>query len=451
MRLQLKRLDDAPAEPRIGYVVNAFPAPSETFLVNELRALATRGLPVVVLALDAAMPEVPHAGAAALSLPVVRAPGRPWRGLVFLKAHAAAALRRPRGYFTLLGDAIAPLWTPTGGDDRSRWARLRRRLRHLSLSLWLADASRRLGVVHLHAFYANRPLELARVAADMRGLSYSFAAHAKDLYTTPPRRLRRGLARARFAVTCHEDGARHLRELAGERAARVMCMRHGTDLGRFQPRPDDQRESGLLLAVGRLTPKKGFHDLLAACIRLRDSGRAFRCVIAGDGRLRGELEGVIAAHGLGKHVSILGFQTQDQLAEWYGRASLLVMPSRVLDDGNRDGIPNVVVEAMCSGTPIVATTAGSIPEVIVDGVTGCLVTPGDVAALAAAIEDALERPELARQLARDALNSMAGLDYFSCAAPLAKKFSSLLAKRGGRDHRHAVRYAAGDLRRGIPQ
>jgi glycosyltransferase involved in cell wall biosynthesis len=448
MRLPLKRPGVAPVEPCIGYVVNAFPAPSETFLVNELRALAARGLPVVVVALDAATPDVPHACAAALSLPVVRAPGGPWRGLVFLKAHLAAAVRRPRGYLTMLGNAFAQLRMPTGGDARSRWARLRRRLRHLSLSLWLADESRRLGVVHLHAFYANRPLELARVAAAIGGISYSFAAHAKDLYTTPPRRLRRGLARARFAVTCHEDGARYLRELAGERAPRVMYMRHGTDLGRFQPRPDDQRESGLLLAVGRLTPKKGFHDLLAACALVRDSGREFRCVIAGDGRLRSELEGLIAARGLGDHVTILGFQTQDQLADWYGRASLLVMPSRVLEDGNRDGIPNVVVEAMCSGTPIIATTAGSIPEVIADGVTGRLVAPGDAAALAAGIEDALQRPEGARQLARHALSTVAELDYVACAAPLAKKFASLLAKRAGRDHPTVVRRTAGGLRGG---
>ncbi len=441
----MRHASDASAGQAIGYVVNAFPAASETFLVNELRALADRGLPVVVLALDAAVPTVPHACAAALSLPIVRAPGGPWRGLAFLRAHAAAALRWPPVYLRLLGSALAQLGKPAGGDGRSRWSRMRRRLRYLSLSCWLADASRRLGVLHLHAFYANKPLELARAAAAFGGMSYSFAAHAKDLYTTPERRLRRGLARARFVVTCHEDGARRLRELAGERAQRVMCLRHGADLARFRPRPDDEREPGLLLAVGRLTPKKGFDDLVAACALLRDSGREFRCVIAGDGRLRAELEGMIAAHGLAGHVRILGFQTQDQLADWYGRAGLLVMPSRVLDDGNRDGIPNVVVEAMCSGTPIIATTAGSIPEVIEDGVTGRLVAPGDPAALAAAVEEALERPAGARRLASNALHSVRGLDYSACAAPLARKFSSLLAKHAGRKQTKAVRAPAGDL------
>ena len=429
----MRLASDASADPSIGYVVNAFPAASETFLVNELRALADGGLPVVVLALDAAVPSVPHSCAAALFLPVVRAPGGPWRGLAFLKVHAAVALRRPSAYFGLLGSALAQLGKPAGGNGRSRWSRMRRRLRHLSLSCWLADAARRLGVLHLHAFYANKPLELARAAAAFGGMSYSFAAHAKDLYTTPERRLRRGLARARFVVTCHKDGARRLRELAGERAERIMYLRHGTDLARFRPRPEDEREPGLLLAVGRLTPKKGFDDLVAACALLRASGREFRCVIAGDGRLRGELEGLIADHGLAGHVRILGLQTQDQLADWYARASLLVMPSRVLGDGNRDGIPNVVVEAMCSGTPIIATTAGSIPEVIEDGVTGRLVAPGDPAALAAAVEDALDRPAGTQRLASNALNTVKGLDYSACAAPLARKFSSLLAKRTGRN------------------
>ena len=432
-------------ESCIGYVVNAFPAASETFLVNELRALADRELPVVVLALDAKAPSVPHACAAALALPVVRAPGGPKRRMVFFKAHATAALLRPTAYLALLGDALAQLWAPDDGDSRSRWARMRRCLRYLSLSCWLADASRGLSIVHLHAFYANKPLEVARAAAAIAGTSYSFAAHAKDLYTTPQWRLRRGLSRARFAVTCHEDGAWVLRELAGERAERVMYMRHGTDLGRFRPRPDDEREPGLLLAVGRLTPKKGFHDLVTACALLREAGRDFRCVIAGDGRLRAELEGQIAAHGLADHVRILGFQTQDQLADWYGRADLLVMPSRVLDDGNRDGIPNVVIEAMCSGTPIIATTAGSIPEVIEDGVTGRLVAPGDPAALAAAIQDALARPAWARRLAGNALGNVSGMDYAACAAPLARKFSSLLAKRAGTGEPVAARSAAGDL------
>ena len=419
------------AEPCIGYVVNAFPAASETFLINELRAMAERRLLVVVLALDAEAPLVPHACAETLSLPVVRAPGGQWRKVAFLKANAAAALRRPQVYFALLGSALLQLGKPAGGDARSRWSRMRRRLRYLSLSCWLADASRRLGVFHLHAFYANKPLELARAAAALGGMSHSFAAHAKDLYTTPARQLRRGLACAKFAVTCHEDGARRLRELAGARAERVMHMRHGADLARFRPRPDNEREAGLLLAVGRLTPKKGFHDLVAACALLRLAGCDFRCVIAGDGRLRGELEGLIGAEGLAGHVRILGLQTQDQLADWYARASLLVMPSRVLDDGNRDGIPNVIVEAMCSGTPILATTAGSIPEVIADGVTGRLVEQGDSIALAAAIRDALERPECARRMAGNALNAVQGLDYSACAAPLARKFSSLLAKRAG--------------------
>lgn len=262
---------------------------------------------------------------------------------------------------------------------------------------------------------------------------------------TPERRLQRGLARARFAVTCHEDGARRLRELAGGRAERVMYLRHGTDLARFRPRPDDGRDPSLVLAVGRLTPKKGLHDLVAACAQLRAAGQDFRCVIAGDGRLRDELEGLIAAHGLAGQVRILGFQTQDQLADWYGRAGVLVMPSRVLGDGNRDGIPNVVVEAMCSGTPIVATRAGSIPEVIEDGVTGRLVAPGDAAALAAAIGAVLAKPAGAQRLAHHALSTVRGLDYATCAAPLARKFSSLLAKHAGRNQPRAVRAAADDL------
>ncbi len=415
-------------EPCIGYVVNAFPAVSETFLVNELRALEARGLPVIVLSLDARHPSHRHSGADELSVPIVRPPSGRWGWLQYAYAHVVLAARRPRVYVALLGRTIATGRRSPERSGESRSCRLRRRLERFALSGWLAYASRRRSVVHLHAFFANKPLDVARSAAALSGATYSFAAHAKDLYTTSPSRLRRALAHARFAVACHEDGYQRLRALAGRRADQVIYVRHGTDVARFKAAAPEHREPGLLLAVGRLTPKKGFHDLVAACALLKAAGTPFRCVIVGDGRLRGELEALIAGQGLAGLLAIAGFQSQPVLASWYARASVLVMPSLELVDGNRDGIPNVVVEAMCSGTPVVATTAGSIPEVIHDGVTGRLVPPAQPTALASAITELLAEPSEAQRLARAAARVASMLDFSTCATPLAMKFTAILAK-----------------------
>lgn len=411
---------------RIGYVVNAFPVVSETFLLNELRALGERGVPVAVMALDPTQPPVRHAYMAELDLPVTRRPsGEAGRGGRIVLTHARLLAARPRAYLAGLAAALAAgLRRPARmGLDL---ARLRRRLRSFQRAVWLAGEARRLDVAHLHSFYADRPLAVTVLASRLCGLPYSFAAHAKDLYTTPDSRLRRALAGARFATVCHRHGEQRLRELAGVHAERVVHQRHGTDVALFRPDRSVAREAGLVLAVGRLTPKKGFDDLLQACALLRESTPGLRCVIIGDGRLRAELQADVVRLGLGETVSFRGFQPQQAVAEWYRRASLLVMPSRVLDDGNRDGIPNVVVEAMCASLPVIATSAGSIPEVIEHGVTGVLVPPGDPQQLAAAIAALLRDPQRANQLASAAARAALAMDFRQCVAPLAARFRTCL-------------------------
>ena len=411
---------------RVGYVVNAFPVVSETFLLNELRALREQDVPIAIIALDPAEPQVRHACMAELDFPVTRLPPREsgsYRRLAM--THARLFATRPRSYLACLAATLAAGLRRSGGA-RLDLARLRRRLRSFVHAGWLAGEARRLQVAHLHSFYADRPLAVTLLASRLCGLPFSFAAHAKDLYTTPDSRLRRALAGARFATVCHRHGEQRLRELAGARADRVFHQRHGTDIALFRPDLPTAREPDLVLAVGRLTPKKGFDDLLEACALLRESNRALRWVIIGDGRLRTGLEATVGQLGLGETVSFLGFQPQQVVAQWYRRASLLVLPSRVLDDGNRDGIPNVIVEAMCAGLPVVATSAGSIPEVIEDGVTGVLAPPGNSRQLAAAIAGLLDDPQRANRLASAAACAALQMDFRRCVAPLAERFRACL-------------------------
>ena len=392
---------------RIGYVVNAYPVVSETFLLNELRVLGEHNVPVAVLALGPAGTAIRHGGHQQVHAPV-RHPGR----ISLISAHVHMLLRHPARYVAEFAGLAR------GG---------RRRLRRFLLGVWLARAAMDLGVVHLHAYYANQPLEIARIAARMLGLPYSFATHAKDLYTTPVARLRRNLAAARFAVVCHRDGAKYLRGLAGPGAERVQLVYHGTDTALFRPASDSQRATDLIVAVGRLTPKKGFEDFIEACARLRASGRRLRGVIVGDGRLRPELEALIASSGLADTFQITGFQPQETVLSWYRRASIVVAPSRQLDDGNRDGIPNVLVEAMCCGTPIIATDVGGIPEIIADGATGRLVPPCDPQRLAVVMAELLDDPAQARRLGAAAAEAGRAFDFRSTASPLAARFKSIIS------------------------
>jgi len=161
--------------------------------------------------------------------------------------------------------------------------------------------------------------------------------------------LARRLATARFAVTCHREGWRHLQRIArpGD-AAKVLCVAHGIDTRVFRRREGGTRP-GLLLAVGRLTPKKGFDTLIDACGLLRERGHAFRCEIIGEGRLRGALQERIRARGVADQVRIRSFRAQEELPRWYRRAAVFVAPAVCTPDGNRDGLPNVVLEAMAAG------------------------------------------------------------------------------------------------------
>ncbi|MDX1643780.1 MAG: glycosyltransferase, partial [Thermoanaerobaculia bacterium] len=193
----------------------------------------------------------------------------------------------------------------------------------------------------------------------------------------------------------------------------------------FHRSPGD-RTDDLLLAVGRLTPKKGFEHLLSACAILRRQGRPLRCIVIGSGRCRARLERLRSDLDLDDVVELRNSVRHDDLPRWYRRAAVFAMPAQVLDDGNRDGIPNVLLEAMACGTPVVASRVSSIPEVVEDGRTGLLVPPRDPAALADAIGRLLDDPLLAAEIGRSAAASVASLDYRRANRPLVDEFRSLV-------------------------
>ncbi|MBV8493299.1 MAG: glycosyltransferase, partial [Alphaproteobacteria bacterium] len=256
----------------------------------------------------------------------------------------------------------------------------------------------------LHAHFLHTPASVARYAAIMRGLDWSVSAHAKDVWTIPNWEKREKLASAGWAVTCTETGRGHLAELA-ENPGKVLRAYHGLDLGRFQPPPArigradgrDPARPATILSVGRAVAKKGYEDLLAA-LALLPKELAWRLVHIGGGALAGKLRRQAARLGLTGHIEWRGAQPQPEVLKAYREADLFVLAARVAKDGDRDGMPNVLIEAQSQRLACLATDLPGIAELIEDGRTGILVPPGDARALAAALERMIRDPALRQRL-----------------------------------------------------
>jgi len=265
----------------------------------------------------------------------------------------------------------------------------------------LARRLRRDGAQHLHAHFAHVPATIAMYAARMAGIPFSFTAHANDIF------VRRGLIhektrRSAFTVCISEYNRRFLTSVgcAPETLRVVHC---GVDLKKCPHSPIRTRTGPFtILAVGRLIEKKGFHVLLDAAARLRAQGRCFRCVIVGSGPQEGVLRAQATRLALDGAVEWRGGLPQEEVVRLFGEADAFALPCVRDKQGDQDGIPVVLMEAMARGTPVVATSISGLPELIVDGVSGLLAHPNDPAALAECLVRLMDHPALAQRLAHAA-------------------------------------------------
>lgn len=394
----------------VAYILKRYPRLSETFILNEICAMERLGSELHIFSLLQPEPPPHHPMVADVRASVTHTPAS-WAAKLpaIARAHARALAASPRGYLRAV--LLALRLTAVSGHPISV-------TKHFLRAGFFAAAARRLGIRHIHAHFANAPTAVARLMSLMSGLPFSFTTHAKDLYLTPPDAIVERTAAARFVVTCTGHNVAYLRGiLPAASADKVSLVYHGVDFDRFRFRlpPGAAARGGeppTILSVGRLVPKKGLDDLIAACALLRERGVAFRCRIVGAGPLRENLQADIAARGLGDAVELVGSMTHARLIERFEAADVFALASRVTDDGDRDGIPNVVAEAMAIGVPVVASAVSGIPEVVVHEDTGLLVPPRDPAALADAIERLLGDLALARRLARAARARLEGC--FDC-------------------------------------
>ncbi|MDH3663901.1 MAG: glycosyltransferase family 4 protein, partial [Alphaproteobacteria bacterium] len=257
-------------------------------------------------------------------------------------------------------------------------------------------------IVHLHGHFCHGATTVTWFASRLTGQPFSFTAHAKDIYQrklNPRDLLPQKLAAARFVVTCTEANKTHLDQLAVEQG-KVHRIYHGLDLERFTPAPRHRDpDRPVILAVGRFTKKKGFPSLVEALAHVRDRGRPFHCRLIGEpGDDSDEIERWVRTTGLIDRIEIMGAMPQDRLKAAYQAADLFVLPCLVVEDGDRDGIPNVLAEAMAMELPVISTAVSGIPELVEDGASGLLVPPSDAERLAEAMVALLDDPLRARRL-----------------------------------------------------
>jgi glycosyltransferase involved in cell wall biosynthesis len=402
----------------VAYVLKGWPRISELFIASEIYRLEQAGLNLRLYVIKppdesethpvveqiAARPEYLPPTTSLTSTPFAR-----WlrENLPqFLPALARTVRHHPAGLARAAGLAFAQsVRARKGFWPRKLYAK--ELLQAVALADRLADAP---DVRHLHAHFAHGTTTVTWFASAITGLPFSFTGHAKDIYApslNPAGLLRRKLLAAKFAVTCTEANVRHLESIAPE--ATVHRVYHGLNAdfsrlmgGEAMPAPGPNGTLRLL-GVGRLVAKKGFDTVVDACGLLDRRGVPFEAVIVGpDDDAGPALRARISELGLGDRIRLEGQMSQAELLEEYRRASAFCLPCRVLDNGDRDGIPTVLAEAMACGAPVVTTPISGIPEIVRDGVNGLFVQPDDPESLAAAVMRLREDRALASRISEEA-------------------------------------------------
>ena len=402
-----------PFEPlRVGYVLKRYPRYSETFIVNEVLAHEAAGLAVEIFSLLPPCDTHFQDAIARVRAPVTYLPAEGVKAADFW-----ALLEQARAVFPELWSALE---AARGQEARTVYQ-----------AAALAREVRRRGIGHLHAHFASAATAVARLAARFAGVPYTFTAHAKDIFheSVRPDDLRRKLADAAAVITVSDYNRDFLRQTYGPAALGVRRVYNGLDLGRF-PYEGPRDRPPRVVAVGRLVEKKGFADLVEACALLARRGQTFTCQIIGTGDQEAELRARVERLGLGDRVELAGPRPQGEVTTAVRGTAVLAAPCVVGADGNRDGLPTVLLEAMALGTPCVSTDVTGIPEVLRHGETGWMVPQQNPAALAAALERLFADAELRVRLAERARGLIeAEFDIHRNAARLRAAFEEAAGSR----------------------
>ncbi len=382
---------------QIVVILKGYPRLSETFIAQEILNLQKAGLNLQLVSLRHPTDTKRHPVHHEITAPVLYLPeyvheeiARCWRA--WRRARRLAGYRKARNIW------LRDLWR-----DRTR-NRVRRFVQAMVAATELGRHAD-----WLYGHFIHTPGSVTRYAGIMRGLPFSFSAHAKDIWTSPDWELSEKLDDAQWTVTCTRGGADHLSGLASQNDA-VRLVYHGLDLQRF-PEPtggprkrkgDDESDPVQFLSVGRAVEKKGLDTLLQA-LALLPGDLHWRWTHIAGGPLLGELKALGDKLGISSRLEFLGSQAQSRVLQAYQESDVFVLPCRVATDGDRDGLPNVIVEAQSQKMPVVSTPISGIPELIEDGVNGLLVPTDNAEALSSALASLARDPALRNRMGSEGM------------------------------------------------
>lgn len=374
---------------RLVYVLGEFPSISETFILREMIALENMGFQLLPLSME--QPEEGPVHAEALRF-VNRTLQRP---PPFSSASFSGLLRtflqRPLGLMSALLFTLRQLF----GHPRC----VRELASAFMAAVYFASRLNARDARHVHAHFASYPGTVGMILAEVCGSSFSLSCHAQDIFGTKTILLPLKLGEADFVTVCTQYGLERLQRLHTLSSSdKLNLVYHGIDVSRIEHTPHVEYPLPLIVSVGRLVEKKGFPFLFQAAAILHGQGVQFELVIVGDGPMRNELERLASGLGLRDKVVFAGHLTQEQLSHVYRRADGFCLASIVGEDGDRDGLPNVILEAMAYGVPVVASNLSAIPEAVIDGETGLLAPPGSATELALQLERVLSDTDLRSRL-----------------------------------------------------
>ena len=383
----------APNGPVLGMILKGYPRISETFISNEILLLEKLGFRLHLFSMRKPREDFTHDSVKKIRARVDYLPETLLKPLPRLLYHnLILAIKRPRIYAAALKTA----WRRYLRTHKSAT------LKHLFQAGYLAN---RLlptsGVTHLHAHFAHSPTSVALFTSRLTGLPFSFTAHAKDIYTSNPRQLSEKIELSQFVVTCTEYNRRHLLEISDGHKTPIHRIYHGIDMDLFAGNDGDRQIAAQpyrILTIARLTAKKGLPTVYKALKILADSGLNFEHTLIGDGEDRESILQLIKKLELASVTRWLGTRPHQVVLEQYRTADLFVLGCEVAANGDRDGIPNVLIESMAMGVPVVATDISAIPELVQDGKTGLLAPAGRPAKLAEAMQRMLTDAQLRNRL-----------------------------------------------------
>lgn len=379
---------------RVLYLVSLFPCWSETFIVREVERFLERGVDVRILSLKPPSEALVQKRAAALMDRVIG----PRRILLELPTVLMEVMRQPMAVVVIALQLLAGLWRQPEVLGKSALAVWR--------GLAALPAIRRFDPQWLHAHWATYPSTVAWALSKLTGVPFSFTAHAHDIFVED-QLLAPKLADADLVVTISRYNVGHLARWGGDQLGdRLQVIHCGVDFSELAE-PLDARASDHLVSVGRLDPIKGFDTLIPALGLLKRRGVAFRCTIIGEGPQRAMLAAQIAAESLDACVALVGAKPQEVVRAALLDTTVFVMPSVTTPEGNQDGIPVALMEAMATAAAVVGTSVSGIPELVHDGRNGLLVPPADTVALADAVQRLLGDAALRHRLGQAARATVA--------------------------------------------